>query len=420
MKIYRGIVSHNLSENKNGKLFVNLLHKPTKDQAVWVTYTSPYFNRNMGGMIAIPNHGAEILVIQDDEFNEYYYLSTIVDDPVTLGVNNTQLKEQLINDKLVYDATGTPMSISIKDYTGAGLRISDWKDPQKGRSARVDLTSQQRHGVILSDSPNQDNVIIRNKDGDGITITANSNIANASNTIKTWSKSSQRCIVDNGEYSVTVNDGRDLTLRNNGAGIFGPNIPDPLNPTLGFMRQSGNVNLQSEYKDINISTNNPWGIDFLGRSSGNVYISTSKLGNGLLNPPWYGLNPALQSQPTIIQISSGGKVDIFGGTSVNVQTTTGDISLRALTGAVNIHGTAGVNITAGTNIAVAAGRNIAIQQGRDAEISIGDGVSPVHLNKLTGAILATDIASLFARTSTPVLGQLDAYDNGPTTGLPVF
>lgn len=327
MNVIKARVHSIVDKEMSGKFLATIAPDFDKDKAETIIYTSPYFFRHESGFVAIPPVGSEILVFYDDKTNEYYYISTIVQDPTRLsGVSDSANKKPLI-EKYIYNKKFRPQTLTFKNGKDAGLKISNqFTDDTEPAINQVTLKSTQGHLLNLSDSPIKDCVILRNKDGDGITITANKNASHASNSIDIVSKGNYRCTSFFGEIYMGLVEGRDISIVNNSAGYMAAPLP-----------QYGNVNLVSRWKDINIYTD---GVD------GNVFISTP-LG--------------------LVQLK-GGTISVYGNTvnvnsanNVNIKSSAGSINLDA---ALNINLRAGGQLnmtsTATTTVGGAAGTNIGL------------------------------------------------------------
>lgn len=382
MRILKGFVSDIQDIYQSGKFRVNFDKNNNDSHEVF--YTTPFFSRWEFGLVAIPAVGSQVLVYYDDDTagsKNYYYLCTVFDAPIYLGVLDKF--SPLLKEKSFYTEDGYPKAIIFKDHKGAGLKISNYSsEKKKSNSSRVSLNSVQGHKLILSDDPTRDCVILKNKDGDGITITANRSRFAGDNTIVIKSRSSQNCVVDNGEYVIRVNDGRDITIQNDSVGTNRPYVPpvnplDPPSPLGNPLQQYGNVNLISRWKDINIYTGADNLVNGIG---GSVYISTL---NG------------------IVQINSVGEVKIFSASSVTIQAV-GDLNLMSVAGNVNIQGqNINMNSVLSTNIAATTTLNAQGIVGT----SIGSG-SRLDLNKVGGAIDADTLAGM---VKVPDIPTLNAY-----------
>jgi hypothetical protein len=148
------------------------------------------------------------------------------------------------------------------------------------------------------------------------------------------------CVVRDSSYLIAVTEGRDINLINSSTGTKAPrNKP----------RRSGNINLLSKHRDISILTDG---------DDGNIFIKTAK---------------------NVIQINSGGQVNIYSNSDINISTG-GSFDLSAA-GNINIKGE-NVNIESASNINMKA--NARFKAAGSAGMDLGDG-SPLHLNKIGGA-----------------------------------
>jgi hypothetical protein len=333
MRVVKGRVHSVIDCEKKGRFEMTLAPDFDPEQAKTVIYTSPYFTRNETGIITIPPLESEILAFYDEDTNDYYYISTIVSDPKWTGIKQNNNEKPLI-EKYVYNSECRPQTMTFKDNKNAGLKIVN--DFTKGSMPNnyVSLKSTQGHILKLSDTPIKDCIILRNKDGDGITITANKNAAYPSNSIDIKSKGNYRCVSYFGEIYMGLVEGRDISIVNNSAGYNAFPIP-----------QFGNVNLVSKWKDINIYSEGP---------TGNVLISTA-LG-------------VIQLKSREINVY-GASVNVNSATNVNLKAVAGNINLDA-GGQINLTSALGVNITT-LGVATVAGI---------AGTKIGRSATPLDLN----------------------------------------
>lgn len=285
MEVRRAKVVSIIDPSNEGKFKVKFAPHFKEEESAYVIYTSPNYSIHEGGFFAPPTNGSEILVLRADDKN-YYYLSTIVSRPKTIKNFFNKIKSALIAGRNIFNSDNQPKAFTFTNPKGAGITISNYYNTDGSEIPRdkVAVKSSQGHRLVLSDNPNLDCVILRNKDGDGITITANSNAVHSSNSIVIKSKSSQRHVADAGEFRMTLNDGRDVVIENNSTGV-----------NSGDGSPYGNINLVSKWKDINIYTQgrgNP-----ITGDPGKILISTP---NG------------------VIQLNSGGDVTIYAKGNVNI------------------------------------------------------------------------------------------------------
>jgi hypothetical protein len=365
MEIYRAIVQPYRDIENQGIINADLIPGP---RPITVRYTTPNHQRYYYGLYAPPAVYSEILVAFDQQTNEYYYISTIVKHSTDLGLVSKDAAGNpapLFSDTKMVDPSGNPTAMFFKNEKDAGLKVQNYYTPGESIVNQVELKSSKNHQLILSDSPQAGGVILKNSDGDFIAIGGDLPVPYApspagfiSRGIELNSLNSQQCIVTNGEFKVTITDGRDITLENKSQGLYRHYVPDPtqvgiVNPLLMF----GNVNLISKYRDINIFTDNPVGPALPGGDrESNVFIST---------------------QWGIVQISSGGDIKIFskqGGVTIqalddiNITSQTGNINLTA--NQVNVNSRTATNIKANTTL-TAYGLT---------ETNLGAG-TPLYLNK---------------------------------------
>jgi hypothetical protein len=289
---------------------------------------------------------SEILVYYDETLREFFYLGTIVSNPQSAPGIHDKNKNQIVNSKNVYTPDGIPKASTFTNSNGAGLKISDYStDETEQLLSKVQLKSTQGHRLKLSDNPNMDAIFLKNKDGDGITISANRNLGELSdNSISIFAKNSVRTFSESGDISL-MTAGRDITIENIGSGKKG----SPVNP-------AGNINIKTLWKDINIFSNgitNPW-----SGPAGRVLISTAE---------------------GLIQIKSGGPITIYSFTNdINVVAQTGNINLKAQ-GEINLDAGIGINMRTGTGASVQLANGQATVAGV-AGTNIGVIGTPLNLN----------------------------------------
>jgi hypothetical protein len=371
MKILKVLVHSTIDYTKSGK-FSALLPPDYKfpEDSIDVIYTSPAYSTYEGGVFAPPSEGSEILVAQQDNTSTYYYISTIVNEPKLLGVLSipkvtTKVKD-LVNSiagKQIYTDKGSPRAIYFTDFKGAGLKISNYfskaGDPI---NSKVQLRSVQGHKLVLSDNPDLDCVLLRNKDGDGMTITANRNSVHSSNSIDIKSKNTIRQTTDSGELRYTVLDGRDITIENQSTGVNA----DPLGPY-------GNVNLVASWKDINIYT------------------------QGISNPVAGDAGRILISTPEgVIQLRSGvNGITLYTAGNINIAAPTGDVNIQA-GGSINLDAGLSVNIKSGVQSSLTSLGKAVVAGGAGSDVGITG--TPLNLNT-AGAVTPPVIETV------PVLGK---------------
>lgn len=307
MKVVKARVESIVDQTETGKFLALIGPKFDPGDPQEIILTSPFFLRYEAGILAVPAKGSEILVFYDEDTSDYYYISTVVDHVKWGGITNRN--EQPLIEKYIYNKKFRPQAMTFKDGNGAGLKITNlFTDNSEPIINHVTLKSTQGHVLKLSDSPNKDCVILRNKDGDGITITANKNTVYPSNSINIETKGNYNCVSHFGEIFMGLVEGRDVTITNQSAGYAAAPLP------------YGNVNLISRWKDINIYTDG---------GTGDVLISAPL---GLVQ---------LRGDTVTVYANS---VNVNSVADINLKSVGGNINLDA-GGQINLNSVAGVNIT---------------------------------------------------------------------------
>jgi len=334
-KIYLGKVVSNKDVTHSGRLSAYI--EEYSSDIVEVTYTSPFYSKNSGGMIALPEVGTDILVYHLDSNNAFYYISTVVDhnsssekDPRSSILKNWKI----IADKYVFKDKDIPQVITFTDPFNNGMRISS-TFAKKFISSKVELISQAGKKVLISDSPKANFIKIRNEHGDGITITSKENPTLSDRAILMKSNGPQMFTVFESEMDLRVIDGRDINIENLSTGING------LSPG----QKSGNVNVRSKHSDITLHSEG---------SDGRIFIITPK---------------------ARIQIQADGSVMIE---ALNVQIKS-DTSISMDSPVISMH-TQSFNLIADASIAMQGGATVSILS--PGVVSI-DGTTALQLNSQT-------------------------------------
>lgn len=253
MKFFKGVVDGVIDSNESGQFLVNLLERgiPT---SVPVTYVSPFFDVNRGGNLAIPVKGAEVLVMFDESLGEYFYMGTIVGKSKFVQNNDPKFDAPIVGNKRAYNDSGAPSVMSFTNSDGAGLKINNYLGgTRKPLVKSVVLETPMGHRLELGDTPTRDQVSLKNRNQEGIIITASKTPTLEERCIDIRTLNSIRTTSVQGEYRVDLIDGRDITIKNSSSSMKGGlEIDTPLgafNPI-----PAGNLNLITKFKDINIYT----------------------------------------------------------------------------------------------------------------------------------------------------------------------
>jgi hypothetical protein len=264
-----------------------------------VTYTSPYWTKNEGGLLAYPQVGTEVLICKADNVDSYYYLQSVVDNK-SIGLTSPNLRR----------AAGTPQKKVFMGERGSGLEIDDELGPSY-MNLGVKLKSSTGKKIGINDSPSIDEISIENGLGDYLKM-----IAKPIGSLLTKVRSfyiKMRYDIDimstNGKIELAaLPDGGNINLMNSGGWpkILGVPIWNPL---------KGNINLQTEHNDINLFTKG---------ESGRIFIKCLNKTTGILNL----INIETSTIGSRIKIKSAGNLDLEA---------LGNLNIKA-TGLVNIEG----------------------------------------------------------------------------------
>ena len=326
------------------------------DQAeVDVNYVSPYASNSNGGLVAIPEEGVEILVCSPHGSTSWYYMgATFAPEPEQ--VEGSTLPDGSVHplarvDPENYKARGVPMRVSLKSVNGAGLTLSEEYNPDF-INKKTELKSTVNKKLTLNDSPAIDAIILDSGNGAKITLTDDpKNQSIPSRALQIETVGPQKYLNIESQTDIVVKDGRELQLLNLSTGAKAPE---------GEPNLAGNVNIQSEKKDVNLFTKAAEGrifIECINESGSNQVIEIQTNGSG-----------------GAIRIKTNGKVDIEAT----------DIGINA-TDSINMKAGAAINIEAGGNLSLKSGGtvfadgspNIRLNEGgsQSAEPQIGNAES---------------------------------------------
>ncbi len=280
MEIKKVLVVRNDDAFQAGTIFVQ---DAKSNKQFKVKYTSPYITR-YAGFVAIPEINTPILIVKPDNDNSWYYMSSIIFPDAHMRDETKSIDpEPLLPDPKVYNARGVPQRISLKDMRGNKIELtSEYNEKYFNSGVRVAAGSGKK--LLLSDSPEQDCIIISNEHGDKIKISSSPNSSTGERGIDIDCAGTINISSRGGAMNLLVVDGRELNITNKSTGSkrTGPNDPTP-----------GQVNITSLHADVNITTK--------GEAS-DVHITTEGE-NG---------NIVLQSEKGVVQILGAGGVQIAG------------------------------------------------------------------------------------------------------------
>ena len=253
-----------------------------KDVVFPVVYTSPYYNNNAGGMVALPSEGSHILAVYnedaEDEEHLIYYQSTIVAEPVLNNYDKEALKHanehfEALRDNdskaKTYGRRGKPVTQSFTNAAGAGLYIQrEYANPQI--SDNVTIKQQTGSEVTVGSL----GVQVKNDQGDFISLHSmgkdyKGSDSMAARSLSIQTEGSQEIKCKSSDINIRVMNGGDINIENNSSGdkSFGSLEPGNENAAPGESKWSGNIRLKSRYRNIDLAA--------LGDNS-NIHIITNK------------------------------------------------------------------------------------------------------------------------------------------------
>ena len=304
-----------------------------------INYVSPYGSNTGGAFIAIPEVGTQVLVVKPYNTNEWFYIGTTFSyEP--LFAEGPVVRDSLVSpvdrcDPTMYKSRGYPTHYVFKSPTGAGISMVEDENSEYIKKY-TELKSTNNKKIRLDDTPNLDSIIIDSGNGAKILLTGSpDNPLNGlpAQSLQIQTNGPQKYINNDSQTDIYVGGGgRELQLLNAANGVVN-GTPPTYKPQLGIplpKKPSGNVNLQSTWRDVNVFTKAPNGRIFIEclNSAGvdqQIVIETNGAGGGI----------TIKTNGTVM-------VDALAGVDIN---TAGDINMQCANFNLNC---ATMNAKAGT------------------------------------------------------------------------
>lgn len=252
---------------RSGAFRAKIAAEGNTEQTVY--YVSPYGSNAEGAFVAIPEVGTQILCCRVTGGTSWYYLGTTF-APEPGEVTGSKIKDTASMplervDPEMYKARGVPMKYVFKSPQGAGITMSDEYNPEFFNK-KTEITSGGAKKIMLTEAPTIDSIILDSGNGSRITLTDDpKNQSMAAKSIQVESVGPQKYINTESQTDIVVGKGgRELQLLNNANGYV-----------WGDSAESGNVNIQSKWKDVNVFTQAEQGrifIECLNESGRNQQI----------------------------------------------------------------------------------------------------------------------------------------------------
>ena len=320
--------------NRNGSFLARIAALGNTEERI--NYVSPYATNQEGAFIAIPEVGTQILVCQPTSTSEWYYLgATFSPEPGQVEgdlIPDAEVYPMARADHRVYDARGVPMRQSFKGANGGGLTMSEEYNPTF-ISKKTELHSEVNKKVSLVDSPAIDSIILDSGNGSKITLSDNpQNQSIPARAVQVESVGPQKYINVESQTDIVVIDGRELQVLNNSTGS---NAPED-SPS-----RSGNVNIQSKWKDVNIFTQAKEGRIFIEclNTNGNNQVIQIETNGG------QGDTIVIKTKGDI-RLDAGGNIDMKAGGQIRMESG-GTYSINS-GGSLEVNSTGTANIEAPT------------------------------------------------------------------------
>ncbi len=262
-----------------------------ENRTVAVTYTSPYYKANSGGLIALPEEGTEILALHNENPNDgestFYFHSCVVKDKRGSSGEEEKKEFEPVRDNdskaKVYGSRDKPVTQTFTNTAGAGLFIHRDFSPSKisnNVTIKAETGAEVNVGAL--------GVQIKNEEGDSFVLNGEANefFAARSMSIETQGPQEYKCT--NSDINMRVVEGGDINIENNSTGVasFGD-------------KWSGNIRLKSRNKNVELV--------------------------------------GLGDESVVNIITNKAKIQVDNNTgNISIYTTEGDLNLTSKTGNVNI------------------------------------------------------------------------------------
>lgn len=297
MKALVGVVKSCKDVDKKGTIKVAFPdfadNRPTS-----VTYTSPFYRGNAGGMVAIPEVGTQVVCLHNENQKPgeepFYYLNSVVNQPKdTSNEGNENYQPIRTGDskaKIYSDDSYAPVTQTFTNSVGAGLYIHrEYTDTRISNNVTLKAESGDEvnvgyRGIQISNNLG-DHIVLNNSKGTDYH-------APRSLSVETINQQQYKCT--NSDILWKIKDGGDYLIENNSTGAYA------IDGT-----KYGNIRLKSRERNIDLAA--------LGSDS-HVNIIT---------------------QGATIQVNGEGKVTIVTSKDLNIQanninmTATNDLNIVA-------------------------------------------------------------------------------------------
>ena len=308
--------------SRNGSFLARIFELGNEDKRV--QYVSPYASNGVGAFVGIPEVGTEILVCKPGGSDDWSYLgATFTPEPLQVVGPRIPESDLLPLERaapLLYKARGIPMQVQLTGAGGGGIVMSEEYNPDYINN-KVEIKSSINKKITLSESPAISAIVLDS--GNGSTIKLGDNPGEGTlpaRSIEVESVGPQKYINTESQTDIVVKDGRELQLLNNSTGA---------NAAEDEKAKSGNVNIQSKLRDVNVFTQAKEGrifIECLNVNGNNQVIEIQT--NGADGAIRIKTNGKVDIQANNIGINATGNIDMKAGGAINIDAG-GNLSLRS-------------------------------------------------------------------------------------------
>jgi len=328
-----------------------------------ISYVSPYGSGARAGFIGVPELGTQILVCKPSGSNEWYYMGSTF-APEKVGKDQPAGTPPFSRvDPNINKVSGVPAKVILHGNNGQGLEISDEQDGKTTNNIKTELTSSNGKKITMHDSPGIDAIKLDSGNNASITLTQNpqNNPQKSAASIEVDCNGPQLHISRESDLEMKVlGGGRELNIHNSANGVPWGNFQhaNPINP-------AGNVNVQSDWGDVNIMSKSP----LMGR----IFIET--------------VNPAGQTQ--LIQLKTN------SATGGIVLQTNGTLAIDATNIAMNSRGNVAIGCNGLFSVEALGGMAVQTPANIDLEgaiVNLAPGVAPtIPVEPIIAATTATPL-----------------------------
>ena len=239
MKLYKAQVVDSRDPLEEGKFHAYI--KEYSEYPVKVTLTSPYYVPGVAGFLAVPAKGAEVLVAKAEGSDEFFLMTNVVTPGEGRWKGGSDQSPTVFRD--LYDADGQPRRLVWQTVLGHSMVFSE-KIDENGQDIKIEIKTAKGKRFLLSDSPDTNFIALINEEGDGLKVTTDEVGTIPSRSIELETKGSIREISREGQIDLLVQDGREINILNRSTGTQAPE---------GSPEKVGNVNVESENNDVNLT-----------------------------------------------------------------------------------------------------------------------------------------------------------------------